>query len=71
MFGERRHHKCEVGIHAFNEPSIALHHRIGFVQEGRLRDHEYLVRRHHDMIVMGLTANEFTAGPTPERQSQK
>ncbi|WP_067793523.1 GNAT family N-acetyltransferase [Actinomadura formosensis] len=61
MFGERRYHKCEVGIYAFNEPSIALHHKLGFVTEGRLRDHEYFAGRHHDMILMGLIAEEFTA----------
>ncbi|MBC6456417.1 GNAT family N-acetyltransferase [Actinomadura sp. HBU206391] len=60
MFGERRYHKCEVGIHAFNEASIALHTKLGFVEEGRLRDHEYFAGRHHDLIMMGLTAEEFS-----------
>jgi RimJ/RimL family protein N-acetyltransferase len=59
MFGERRFHKCEVGIYAFNEASIALHRKIGLRTEGRLRDHEYFAGRHHDLMVMGLTANEF------------
>lgn len=35
LFGERRYHKCEVGIYAYNEPSVALHRRLGFVEEGR------------------------------------
>ncbi|XVQ06771.1 GNAT family N-acetyltransferase [Spirillospora sp. CA-255316] len=61
MFGERRYHKCEVGIYAFNEPSVALHQKLGFVQEGRLRDHEYFAGRFHDVILMGLTTEEFTA----------
>lgn len=59
MFGERRYHKCEVGIYAFNQASIALHHKLGFVDEGRLRDHEYFAGRHHDLILLGLTAEEF------------
>lgn len=59
MFGERRYHKCEVGIYAFNEASIALHHKLGFADEGRLRDHEYLAGRHHDLVLLGLTAEEF------------
>lgn len=61
MFGERRYHKCEVGIYAFNGPSRALHRHLGFTEEGRLRDHEYFTGRHHDLILMGLTAPEFTA----------
>jgi hypothetical protein len=27
MFGERRHHKCEARLYAFNEASPALHVR--------------------------------------------
>ncbi|AUS81790.1 RimJ/RimL family protein N-acetyltransferase [Actinoalloteichus sp. AHMU CJ021] len=61
MFGERRFHKCEVDIYAFNEASIALHRKIGFQTEGRLRDHEYFAGRHHDLVVMGLTIDEFAA----------
>ncbi|WP_433337917.1 GNAT family N-acetyltransferase [Spirillospora sp. CA-294931] len=61
MFGERRFHKCEIGVYAFNEPSIALHRKLGFVTEGRLRDHEYFGGRHHDLVLMGLTAEEFNA----------
>lgn len=53
MFGERRYHKCEVGIYASNEASIALHHKLGFVDEGRLRDHEYFAGRHHDKALLG------------------
>lgn len=59
MFGERRYHKCEVGIHAFNAASLALHHTLGFHEEGRLRDHEFLAGRHHDTVLMGVTADEF------------
>ncbi|MBB5157457.1 GNAT family N-acetyltransferase [Saccharopolyspora phatthalungensis] len=61
MFGERRYHKCEVSIYAFNEASIALHRKIGFQTEGRLRDHEYFAGHHHDLVVMGLTIDEFAA----------
>jgi len=61
MFGERRYHKCEVGIYAFNTASVALHQKIGFQTEGRLRDHEYFAGRHHDLVVMGMTADEFAA----------
>ncbi|MFG3508722.1 GNAT family N-acetyltransferase [Streptomyces sp. NPDC047821] len=61
MFGERRYHKCEAGIHAYNEPSLALHRKLGFTEEGRLRDHEFLAGRHHDLVLVGMTAPEFAA----------
>jgi RimJ/RimL family protein N-acetyltransferase len=60
MFGERRLHKCGVGIYSFNQASIALHERIGFQAEGRLRDHEYFAGRHLDLILLGMTALELT-----------
>ncbi|WP_371479925.1 GNAT family N-acetyltransferase [Kitasatospora sp. NBC_00315] len=59
MFGERRYHKCEAGVYGYNEASLALHRRLGFVEEGRLRDHEFFAGRHHDLVVMGMTAQEF------------
>ncbi|MFE4964457.1 GNAT family N-acetyltransferase [Streptomyces sp. NPDC056660] len=59
MFGERRYHKCQARIFAHNEASLALHRRLGFVEEGRLRDHVFSAGRHQDLVVMGLLAVEF------------
>ncbi|MCE7006315.1 GNAT family N-acetyltransferase [Kibdelosporangium philippinense] len=59
MFGERRYHKCEVSILAVNEPSILLHQNLGFVHEGRRRDHVFFAGRHQDVVLMGITAAEF------------
>ncbi|GAA3177654.1 MULTISPECIES: GNAT family N-acetyltransferase [Streptomyces] len=64
FFAERRYHKCEVRIFADNAASLALHRRLGFVEEGRLRDHVFLGGRHQDLVVMGLLAGEF-ARPHP------
>jgi len=41
------------------EASIALHRKVGFRVEGTLRDHEYFAGRHHDLVVLGMTAPEF------------
>jgi len=62
MFDERRFHKCEAYIYDFNHASMRLHEEIGFTTEGRLREHEYFHGRHHDVIVMGITAAEYQCG---------
>jgi RimJ/RimL family protein N-acetyltransferase len=59
MFGERRFHKCEASVWAFNEPSLAFHRKLGFTEEGTLRDHEFFAGRHHDVVLFGMTAAEF------------
>ncbi|WP_190037075.1 GNAT family N-acetyltransferase [Streptomyces fructofermentans] len=61
MFTERRFHKCQASVLAYNEGSLALHRRLGFVEEGRLREHVFAAGRHHDLVVLGLLAREFTA----------
>jgi len=61
MFGECRYHKCEVSMYEFNAGSIALHRKLGFVEEGRLREHIYSAGSFHDMIMMGITAKQFAA----------
>lgn len=76
MFAERRYHKCEARVLAHNEASLALHRRLGFVEEGRLRAHEFLAGRHQDLVLMGMLAEEFAElysssdgglfGPEPE-----
>ncbi|MEU9625146.1 MULTISPECIES: GNAT family protein [unclassified Streptomyces] len=59
MFAERRYHKCQARIFAHNEASLALHRRLGFVEEGRLRDHVFFAGRHHDLVMLGMLADEF------------
>ncbi|MEU6667916.1 GNAT family N-acetyltransferase [Streptomyces sp. NPDC046727] len=41
MFAERRYHRCQARIFAHNEASLTLHRRLGFTEEGRLRDHVF------------------------------
>ncbi|MER6445362.1 GNAT family N-acetyltransferase [Streptomyces venezuelae] len=59
MFAERRYHKCAARIFAHNEASLTLHRRLGFVEEGRLRDQMFFAGRHHDLVMMGMLAHEF------------
>jgi RimJ/RimL family protein N-acetyltransferase len=59
MFAERRHHRCQAQILAYNEGSLVLHRRLGFTEEGRRRDAAFAEGRHHDIVVMGMLADEF------------
>ncbi|MFI8006917.1 GNAT family N-acetyltransferase [Streptomyces sp. NPDC086010] len=58
MFAEQRHNKCEVEVYAFNEASLGLYRGLGFVEEGRLRQHEYFGGEYHDVVLLGTTAAE-------------
>ncbi|WP_432935595.1 GNAT family N-acetyltransferase [Kribbella sp. CA-253562] len=59
MFQERRYHKCEAGVYAYNDASLALQEGLGFQREGVLRDHEFLAGAYQDLVVFGITAEEF------------
>ncbi|MFF5861046.1 GNAT family N-acetyltransferase [Streptomyces sp. NPDC012751] len=59
MFAERRYHKCLAAVLAPNEASLALMRRFGFSEEGCLREHVYFGGRHHDLVLMGMLADEF------------
>lgn len=56
---ELRYQKCTVAIYDFNDASIRLHERLGFRCEGRLRRMGYTDGRHFDVLVYGITAEEF------------
>ncbi|MFE3162661.1 GNAT family N-acetyltransferase [Streptomyces sp. NPDC059224] len=59
MFTERRYHKCLAAIFAHNEASLTLFGRLGFTEEGCLREHVFFAGRHHDLVMMGMLAPEF------------
>lgn len=54
-------HKINATVTAGNEPSLALLTKLGFVQEGRLRDNFQLQGEWYDDIKLGLLAKEFQA----------
>lgn len=58
-FQELRYHKVNAGIYAFNESSIILHEKLGFVQEGRLRETKFTDGKYWDMVIFGMTKAEF------------
>lgn len=69
-FRELRYQKCTITAFAFNEPSIRLHEKLGFKQEGRLRRMVYTDGKYYDELVFGMTVEEFEAlwrGGTTDR----
>jgi RimJ/RimL family protein N-acetyltransferase len=59
MFDERRFHKCEARVYDYNCASIQLHRKLGFTEEGRLRQHLFQAGGYHDELIFGMTAEEF------------
>jgi RimJ/RimL family protein N-acetyltransferase len=59
MFDERRFQKCEARVYDYNSASISLHHKLGFVEEGRLRRHLFLAGEYRDELMFGMTVEEF------------
>ncbi|SPL97323.1 putative acetyltransferase [[Actinomadura] parvosata subsp. kistnae] len=60
MFFERRFQKAEAWVYGSNEASLALHRRLGFVEEGRRRRSHFANGRYDDEVLFGMTVEEYT-----------
>jgi hypothetical protein len=60
-FDEYRYQKVNTRVHGFNAASIALHEKLGFQHEGRIRRAVYTGGRYWDLLLFGLTVEEFRA----------
>jgi len=58
-FNERRYQKVNADGYSFNTPSMCLHERLGFTLEGCLRQMTYTGGEYHDVLVYGMTKEEF------------
>ena len=58
-FEELRFNKANATVFAFNEGSLALHRKLGFTEEGRIRANVYTAGAYHDEHWFGITAAEF------------
>lgn len=58
-FQEMRYQKATVRVYSFNEPSMKLHEKLGFQQEGRIRRVVFTRGQYYDELVYGMTAEEF------------
>ncbi|WP_205126761.1 UDP-4-amino-4,6-dideoxy-N-acetyl-beta-L-altrosamine N-acetyltransferase [Nitrincola tibetensis] len=52
-------HKVSGEALDFNHASIRFHHKLGFVDEGRLRDHIKINETFHDVLCFGLLESEW------------
>lgn len=60
-FGELKLHKVCGQVIESNVDSIAFHRRLGFAQEGVLRDQKRINGVYHNLICFGLLADEWQA----------
>ena len=58
-FDELRLHKCNSECLAINQPSIKLHLKLGFQEEGRKREVVFMDGAYHDIILFGLLKDDF------------
>ncbi|MGH2508259.1 MAG: GNAT family N-acetyltransferase, partial [Ktedonobacteraceae bacterium] len=58
-FQEMRYQKVTVRVYSFNEPSIKLHEKLSFQQEGRIRRTVFTKGHYYDELLYGMTAEEF------------
>lgn len=52
-------HKIESDAWAFNERSIKMHKKLGFVVEGQRRQRKYIEGKYQDSMVFGLLKDEW------------
>ncbi len=64
-FRELQIHKVSGQVLDFNEASIHTHLRLGFTQEGVLREHHLIDGKHLDLIVFGLLSFEWRERKRP------
>jgi RimJ/RimL family protein N-acetyltransferase len=67
FFHELGYQKVNVTVYAFNEASLALHRRLGFVEEGCLRRMIYTEGVYHDEYHFGMTREEFESNENINR----
>ncbi|MEM6429164.1 MAG: GNAT family protein [Deinococcota bacterium] len=52
-------HRIELEVYAFNPRALHVYEKLGFVQEGSLRDVLFMEGSYHSAVVMSLLEHEF------------
>ncbi|HET8842329.1 MAG TPA: GNAT family N-acetyltransferase [Ktedonobacteraceae bacterium] len=60
-FQELRYQKVTISVYSFNEASIRLHEKLGFLQEGCIRRTVFTRGQYYDELVYGMTVEEFAS----------
>lgn len=60
-FGHLNLHRVELAVDATNERAIHVYEKLGFVAEGRRRQHHYDDGEYHDELTMAVLDHEFRA----------
>ncbi len=60
-FADMGLHRVDACIHPDNAASLKLARKLGFVEEGRLRDAGYWLGQYHDLLQFSLLQSEFSA----------
>lgn len=59
MFDTLNLRKININVYAFNERAIKTYEKLGFVQEGIIREDLYFEGQYYDNILMGLFKDEY------------
>jgi RimJ/RimL family protein N-acetyltransferase len=59
FFDELRYQKCTIDVHGWNEASVQLHEKLGFVKEGKVRRSLFTQGKYFDRFIYGMTIEEF------------
>ncbi|MGD6869510.1 GNAT family N-acetyltransferase [Bacillus cereus] len=59
FFLEFAYQKVNTTVYSFNNPSMRLHEKLGFMQEGQLRNILFTKGAYYDGICYGMTRQEF------------
>ncbi len=61
VFEQLGYHRAEWWTNSDNKGSLALAKKMGFKEEGRLRDAVFYDNRYHDIIALGILREEYEA----------
>jgi len=56
---ELSYQKVNTTVYSFNNPSMLLHEKLGFMKEGQLRNIIFTKGSYYDGICYGMTREEF------------
>ncbi len=65
-FDQLNLHRITSSAISYNERSIRLHKRVGFVEEGRYREVDFKNGAYHDLVMFGLLKKEWLIHNNPE-----